>query len=94
MRLMKAKGLVGVSRRKGCRTTSRDDPAGPVPDLVELEFAAEAPQPAVGDGYHLGAGLCNDSIQKTGIDQRSAHLSWYANRVRKTSLGGRIGTGG
>ena len=42
-RLMKARGLVGVSRRKGCQTTSRDESAQPAPDLVEREFAAEAP---------------------------------------------------
>jgi transposase InsO family protein len=40
---MKAKGLAGVSRRKGCRTTSRDASARPAPDLVERAFAAEAP---------------------------------------------------
>jgi len=40
---MKARGLEGVSRRKGCNTTSRDDSARPAPDLVEREFAAEAP---------------------------------------------------
>ncbi len=42
-RLMKARGLVGTSRRKGCRTTSRDEAARPAPDLVERQFAAEAP---------------------------------------------------
>ena len=42
-RLMKAKGLVGISRRKGCRTTSRDESARPAPDLVERDFTAEAP---------------------------------------------------
>ena len=42
-RLMKARGLVGASRRKGCRTTSRDESARPAPDLVERAFAAEAP---------------------------------------------------
>lgn len=42
-RLMKARGLVGASRRKGCRTTSRDEAARPVPDLVEREFTARAP---------------------------------------------------
>ncbi len=42
-RLMKAKGLVVASRRKGCRTTSRNEAARPAPDLVEREFTAEAP---------------------------------------------------
>ncbi len=42
-RLMKAKGLMGVSRRKGCRTTSRDEAARPAPDLMERAFTAEAP---------------------------------------------------
>jgi putative transposase len=42
-RLMKARGLEGASRRKGCRTTSRDESARPAPDLVERAFTAEAP---------------------------------------------------
>jgi len=42
-RLMKARGLEGASRRKGCRTTSRDEASRPAPDLVEREFSAEAP---------------------------------------------------
>ena len=42
-RLMKARGVEGASRRKGCHTMSRDDTARPAPDLVEREFAAEAP---------------------------------------------------
>jgi len=42
-RLMKVKGLVGVSRRKGCRTTSRDEAARPAPDLVGRAFTADAP---------------------------------------------------
>jgi len=42
-RLMKAKGLAGASRRKGCCTTSRDGTARPAPDLVERQFTAEAP---------------------------------------------------
>ncbi len=42
-RLMKARGLSGASRRKGCRTTSRDGTARPAPDLVERQFTAEAP---------------------------------------------------
>ncbi len=40
---MKARGLEGASRRKGCRMTSRDDASRPAPDLVERAFAAEAP---------------------------------------------------
>ena len=42
-RLMKARGLAGVSRHKGCRTTVRVDSARPAPDLVERKFTAEAP---------------------------------------------------
>ncbi len=42
-RLMKARGLEGTSRRKGCRTTSCNEAARPAPDLVEREFTAEAP---------------------------------------------------
>ncbi|WP_286292604.1 IS3 family transposase [Methylomarinovum tepidoasis] len=42
-RMMKARGLVGATRRKGYRTTSHDEAARPAPDLVEREFVAEAP---------------------------------------------------
>ena len=42
-RLMRAAGLAGVSRRKGVRTTQRRQGARPAPDLVERDFAAEAP---------------------------------------------------
>jgi len=43
-RLMKAKGLKGASRRRGCRTTRRGgEAARAVPDLVERDFTAEAP---------------------------------------------------
>ena len=34
-RLMRAAGIAGVSRRKGIRTTRRDERARPAPDLVE-----------------------------------------------------------
>lgn len=42
-RLMRAAGLVGASRRKGCWTTRRDKDARPAPDLVERDFTAEGP---------------------------------------------------
>ena len=42
-RLMKAAGLAGVSRRKGARTTIRDDDARPAPDLVDRDFTVSAP---------------------------------------------------
>ena len=42
-RLMRETGLAGVSRRKKPGTTRRDQRARPAPDLVEREFAAEAP---------------------------------------------------
>ena len=41
-RLMRQAGLVGVSRRRGVRTTVRDDQR-PAPDLVEREFRADGP---------------------------------------------------
>jgi len=41
-RLMSLHGIVGVSRRKGCRTTRRDRDARPAPDLVERNFTARA----------------------------------------------------
>jgi len=42
-RLMKAAGLVGVSRRKGPVTTIRAASVCPTPDLVERDFTAEKP---------------------------------------------------
>ncbi|MCP4284618.1 MAG: IS3 family transposase [Gammaproteobacteria bacterium] len=42
-RLMKADGLKGVSRRKGARTTIRDERVRPASDLVDRNFYADAP---------------------------------------------------
>lgn len=42
-RLMKAAGLQGVSRRKGTRTTVRDERVRPAPDLVDRHFCADEP---------------------------------------------------
>ena len=42
-RLMREMGLAGISRRKGTRTTRRDDTARRAPDLVERRFQADAP---------------------------------------------------
>jgi putative transposase len=42
-RLMKAEGLVGVSRRKGTRTTVRDESSRQAPDLVDRNFTATGP---------------------------------------------------
>ena len=42
-RLMRRAGLVGVSRRKFCRTTQRDRDDRVAPDLVERQFKAGGP---------------------------------------------------
>ena len=42
-RLMRAGGIVGVSRRRGVVTTRRDKNARPAPDLVDRNFTAERP---------------------------------------------------
>ena len=42
-RLMKAGGLAGVSRRKGTRTTIRDESSRRAPDLVHRDFTATGP---------------------------------------------------
>jgi putative transposase len=42
-RLMRAAGLAGVCRRRGVRTTRRDDRDAPSADLVQRSFAASAP---------------------------------------------------
>ena len=42
-RLMKAAGIQGVSRRKRSQTTVRQPKKRPAPDLVQRDFAADAP---------------------------------------------------
>lgn len=42
-RLMRAAGLCGISRRRRCGTTQRDEGARPAPDLVERDFTAAGP---------------------------------------------------
>ncbi len=42
-RLMRADGLVGVTRRRKRHTTVRNEDARPAPDLVDREFTADAP---------------------------------------------------
>ena len=42
-RLMRLGGIVGVTRRKGFKTTTRGKNARPAPDLVERSFEADAP---------------------------------------------------
>jgi putative transposase len=42
-RLMKAAGIVGVSRRRSTVTTRRDENARPAPDLVDRNFNTERP---------------------------------------------------
>jgi putative transposase len=42
-RLMRSAGLVGISRRKGFKTTARDRDARPAPDRVQRCFTAERP---------------------------------------------------
>ena len=42
-RVMRAGGIVGVSRRRGPRTTRRDVQVRPAPDRVERRFEADAP---------------------------------------------------
>ena len=40
---MHSAGIQGVTRRKFCRTTRRDEPARPAPDLMERDFTAPGP---------------------------------------------------
>ena len=47
-RLMRAAGLVGVSRRKWITTTVRDREARPAPDLVERNFMRPRTESVVG----------------------------------------------
>ena len=48
-RLMRVAALVGVSRRKGTRTTIRDDRVRPANDLVDRNFRADAPDQLWGE---------------------------------------------
>ncbi len=42
-RLMRQSGLRGVSRRKSCQTTKRNEKVRPAADLVERDFSAQGP---------------------------------------------------
>ena len=42
-RLMAGAGLVGISRRRGVRTTIRGRKTATIPDLVKRDFRAESP---------------------------------------------------
>ena len=42
-RLMRAAGIQGVTRRRFCRTTRRDDTARPAPDLLNRDYSAPGP---------------------------------------------------
>ena len=55
-RLMREAGIQGAKRRgKAWRTTKPDPDAHRRPDLVERDFSAEAPKPALGRRLHLPA---------------------------------------
>lgn len=41
--LMRERSIVGIARRKRCKTTQRDRDARPAPDLIERKFIVEAP---------------------------------------------------
>jgi transposase InsO family protein len=51
-RLMKAAALVGVSRRKGTRTTIRDERVRPANDLVD-QLPGRRAEPALGGGHYM-----------------------------------------
>ena len=42
-RLMRAAGIMGVTRRKKWKTTKRAEDRRPAPDLVDRDFTAEGP---------------------------------------------------
>src|SRR5205807_5618365 len=42
-RMMQRSGLAGLTRRRFCRTTRRDERARPAPDLLERDFTAAGP---------------------------------------------------
>ena len=57
-RLMRDLGIQGVTRRRfKTATTKKDAKARPAPDLVNRNFSADGPEPAVGRRHHAGEHL-------------------------------------
>jgi len=56
-RAMRILGLVGVRRGKGIRTTTPAKDGTRAQDLLDRDFTADAPEPGVGDRFHLRAEL-------------------------------------
>ena len=77
-RLMRSAGLVGISRRKGFKTTARDRDARPAPDLVERVFHGGAARPALGRGHHLHPDLDRLSLPGRRLDVCSRRIVGWA----------------
>ncbi len=75
----------GVTRRKFCRTTRRDESARPGPDLLERHFSALR-RTSTGGGHHLCADLGGVSIPGRG--HRLFTRRWSDGRCRPTRTPG------
>ena len=93
-RLMREKGLRGVSRRKWTTTTVRDRAAVLAPDLVKRDFGAQGPESALGGRHHLrsdlgwfpvrrgGRGCLEPSCSGMGLRSCTCGRSWLWRRWR------------
>jgi putative transposase len=81
-RLMRNVGICGVTRRRFCRTTRRDETARPAPDLLNRDFTATTPdQRWVADlTFPPGPGSCSSRWSSTCSPAR-----WSAARCRRAS---------
>ena len=85
-RLMKAAGIVGVSRRRGPTTTTRQPGAPKGPDLVERDFTADGPdQLWVADITYVPTG--------SGFLYLAVVLDAFSRRVVGWAMAGHLRTG-
>jgi transposase InsO family protein len=87
-RLMRTLGITGVHLRKKVRTTIPEPSAAPVPDLLERDFTAQAPNTRyVGDITYLAVGEGKFLYLATVIDLFSRRLAgWSIAEHMRTDL--------
>ena len=82
-RLMRLRGLRGVSRRRGwCVTTKRDKDSQPAPDLVQRRFERQRHQPAVGGRHDL-----HPHLGRLWLSGGGARSTFRKRAVAKLSVG-------
>lgn len=85
-RLMRAAGIVGVSRRRGPTTTVRSEGARRGPDLVDRDFSADRPDALwVADITYVPTG--------SGFLYLAVVLDAFSRRVVGWAMAGRLRTG-